>query len=143
MCRSLLKSFRVLGPDKDFELVTDSETVPVIADPKLVERIIYNLLGNATKFTLSRGEIRLRIEQRPGEVRLICTDTGMGIAADQLDSIFEKFRQGESIHQGLGVGRGLAFCKLAAEAMGGSIAVDSTEGKGSKFTVCLPVTPPA
>lgn len=117
----------------------------ILADCDILSRVIQNLLANAVKFTPKDGGlIRLNISPAGNRVRVSVTDNGPGIAPEYRQKIFEKFGQGElcAARQRYSTGLGLAFCKLAVEAHGGSIGLDSEEGKGSTFWLELPVTGP-
>ena len=116
-------------------------------DELRLRQIFFNLIGNAIKFT-EQGEVELRLaSSRPTPdgkgltLRFEVRDTGCGIPADKLHSVFERFTQADRFptrsHQGSGLG--LAIVKQLVEAMGGSIAVRSQEGKGSTFTVEIPL----
>lgn len=113
------------------------------ADKGLVSRILQNLITNAIKHTRHEQspEIVLSVEQIAGDVVLTVGDNGPGIAADQQEKIFTKFYQiySGSERKVKGLGLGLAFCKMAAETMSGSIRVESEEGKGARFVVALPI----
>ncbi len=108
------------------------------ADPELLRRAVTNLIGNAMKFTPSGGRIRADASAAPGAVLLRVTDDGQGIPARELPRIFDRFYQGEKHRRGHGLGLGLTFCRAALRAMGGDVAVESEEGKGSVFTLTLP-----
>ena len=91
------------------------------------------------KFT-QRGEVRVRVSGQGGYLTIAVSDTGAGIPADALNSIFEEFRQVEgSDPQQKGTGLGLPICRGFAELLGGTIGVESEVGKGSTFTVRVPV----
>ena len=140
----------------------------VQADGRKVKQIVYNLLSNAVKFTAERGDVTLRAARVPRSavghissgtpgrtfpladsafeefLEISVTDTGMGIPPESIDSLFKPFSQ---IDSGLsrkfeGTGLGLAMVKLLADLHGGAVAVESTLGKGSRFTVWLPVRAP-
>ncbi len=114
----------------------------LFGDPTKLRQVLLNLLSNAIKFT-GKGTVRLdaNIEERDGkaDLRLEVTDTGMGIPADKIDIIFESFKQADNstTRQFGGTGLGLAIVKNTVEMMGGSIALESAPGSGSKFTVKL------
>jgi signal transduction histidine kinase len=123
----------------EFSAVCADRTLIVRADRDKVERIVLNLLSNAIKFT-DRGRVELRCEVDDSEVRLIVEDTGRGIPRDQLERIFEPFVQ---VERGLnrtadGTGLGLSIARDLAEGMGGTLVAESTEGRGSAFTLSLP-----
>ena len=105
------------------------------ADPDLLERVLINLLGNALKFTPPTGKITLSVVPEGERARFAVRDTGPGIAPEFQSKIFEKFGQVESRAKGhkFSTGLGLTFCKLAVEAHGGRIGVQSEVGKGATF----------
>jgi PAS domain S-box-containing protein len=140
----------------------------IFADPRKLKQIVYNLLANAVKFTVEGGQVTLRALRvprssvgllsgaRPGRsfplidnefsefLQVSVTDTGIGISADGLEHLFRPFSQ---IDSGLarrfeGTGLGLAMVKVLAELHGGTLAVESTVGEGSCFTVWLPFRTP-
>jgi signal transduction histidine kinase len=110
----------------------------VLADSEIVTRIVQNLLANALRLTPADGEIRIGIVPGEEQTRVFVTDTGPGIAADFQAKIFDKYARAEKSGGGHTTGLGLTFCKLAVEAHGGQIGVDSEEGAGSTFWFTLP-----
>jgi signal transduction histidine kinase/CHASE1-domain containing sensor protein len=114
----------------------------VRADPERLQQILLNLVGNAIKFTGPGGRIRVTAVPAGERVEIRVEDTGRGIPADRLDSIFDPFvqvdRRGTDASQ-QGIGLGLAISRDLALAMGGDITVHSEEGKGSAFTLSLPL----
>ncbi len=110
---------------------------PVAADPKLIGRVIQNLVGNAIKFTPEGGRIWLTAQEADHSLQISISDTGRGIPISLQSQVFQKFVTGRV--KGRGTGLGLAFCKLAIEAHGGKIWVESEEGKGTTFTFTLPL----
>ncbi|MGQ9456343.1 MAG: ATP-binding protein [Armatimonadota bacterium] len=113
----------------------------VSADKHLIARVIQNLLSNALKFTPVDGKILVTGEKVDGQTRVSVTDNGPGIPKEYHTKIFEKFGQVEvrSNRQKYSTGLGLTFCKLAVEAHGGQIGVNSEPGKGSTFWFTLPL----
>ncbi len=113
-------------------------------DADKMNRILVNLLGNAIKFTPSDGSVTVAAQQAEDQraVSFSVRDTGEGIPPEAFERIFEKFGQVESRYGGRksSTGLGLTFCKLAVEAHGGSIQVDSEPGKGSVFSFTIPLT---
>lgn len=127
---------------RDRRIVTAPPGVPVTAlcDPDIVGRIVTNLVGNAIKFTPTGGEVRVAAELIGDEVRVTVADDGPGIPSGFRERIFEKFGQVANKEVGMppSSGLGLAFCKLAVQAHGGTIGVDSKVGTGSTFWFRLP-----
>jgi signal transduction histidine kinase len=129
------------GPLPDGRTLTLDASGPsfaLAADVGLVRRVIQNLLGNALRYTPAGGDVRVVVTPSDGEIRVAVIDTGPGIAPENQRRIFEKFGQVEERKDRVGTGLGLAFCKLAVEAHGGRIGVDSELGKGSTFWFTLP-----
>jgi signal transduction histidine kinase len=119
--------------------VTCNATIVARADPEKVTQILVNLFSNAIKFTPAGGRIAADCEVRDDRVLLSVRDTGGGMPADKLDSIFEPFIQLKEglADRGTGVGLGLAISRDLARAMMGDLTVESTEGAGSRFTLAL------
>jgi two-component system, sensor histidine kinase and response regulator len=119
----------------------NDQPVNLSCDPDVATRVIANLLGNALKFTPKSGEVRVATALEGNRVRTTVTDTGPGIPPEYRERIFEKFGQVEGRQEGkkYSTGLGLTFCKLAVEAHGGQIGVDSEIGHGSTFWFTLPV----
>jgi signal transduction histidine kinase len=104
-----------------------------------LERIFANLLHNAIKFTPELGRITVSSErQRDERVVVAVADTGPGLAAEEVATIFEKYRQATSPNLQEGTGLGLSIVKALAEAHGGWVEVSSTPGQGASFMVFLP-----
>jgi len=117
---------------------------PVYADPEIMDRVIHNLLDNALKFTPDDGQVRLwaRVDdsREPATMLLGVSDTGPGIPLEARPRLFKKFQQVVSTSgRRMGTGLGLPFCKLAVEAHGGEIWVESEVGRGSTFVIRLPL----
>jgi len=112
----------------------------VLADVERLGLAVDALLENAVKHTSADDVIELSvISDVPGTVRLVVGDAGVGIGADELQHVFERFRTGSSASGIRGTGLGLALVRAVANAHGGSAAVRSTPGKGSEFEIVLPV----
>ncbi len=118
-----------------------NESLPrVAADEERLEQILYNLIGNAIKFTL-QGHVRISAYEENNCVYITVSDTGIGIPETDLVSIFDSFSQvkGDATREFEGTGLGLAVTKNLVELHGGTITVKSTLGKGSEFTFNLPI----
>ncbi len=118
---------------------SNPETMWVAIDRYLYERIVFNLLSNAVKFTPAGGSIAVELNAEGDRVRLAVSDTGIGVADQDLPYLFEKYRQvdSSSTRRFEGTGLGLALVKEFAGLLGGAVSVTSTLGKGSTFAVEL------
>ena len=118
--------------------------ISVTVDAERLEQILINLLGNAVKFTPEGGAIEMTCSIGERAATISVRDTGVGIPSEKLELIFDPFVQVDN-NRGKreGVGLGLAISRKLARAMGGDIAVHSEEGKGSTFTLVLPLASPA
>jgi CheY-like chemotaxis protein/two-component sensor histidine kinase len=119
----------------------DPVAAPVSGDPTRLQQVAWNLISNAIKFTPAGGTVRIELKQVGSEVRLTVSDTGIGISADFLPHVFDRFSQKDSsstrTHGGLGLG--LAISKQLVELHGGTLTAHSEgEGHGATFTVTLP-----
>ena len=123
-----------------FALPACDDTAAVRADPEKLRQVLLNLLGNAIKFTDRGGEISIACDVGPTMVQLAVRDTGIGIPAERLQSIFEPFVQVDRrlSRPNEGVGLGLAISRELARGMGGELTATSTEGVGSTFVLTLP-----
>jgi signal transduction histidine kinase len=117
----------------------EPEAQVVTADERRIRQILFNLLSNAVKFTPAGGRIDVSAARVDGEIQVAVADTGSGIAAEDLDRIFEEFQQtGTGAKQQEGTGLGLALSKRLVELHGGRIWVESELGVGSRFVFTLP-----
>jgi signal transduction histidine kinase len=127
---------------RSLELVTSlPDQLPlVLADTTRLEQILLNLIQNALRHTPPGGIIAIAAIAMPTMVTISVSDTGEGIAAEDLPFVFERFYRGDSSRsrETGGAGLGLALVRELTEAMDGSVSVESTLGRGSRFTVCLP-----
>jgi signal transduction histidine kinase len=112
-------------------------------DAHRVRQVVDNLLSNAVKYTEPGGAVTLALGEADGEVALDVSDTGIGIAADELEHVFARFfRGGQAQRQHIpGTGIGLSIVSAIVEAHGGRIEVDSEPGRGTTFRVRLPRVP--
>jgi signal transduction histidine kinase len=108
-------------------------------DADRIERVLFNLLHNAIKYSPPGGTIRLRAVPGPGQVRVEVADAGPGIPADQLPRLFKRFSQLEGAAGKGGIGLGLSIVKALVEAHGGAVGVESELEKGSTFWFTLPI----
>jgi signal transduction histidine kinase len=133
-------SFRAQASASGISLV--EEIVPPASlaaiDSARVLQVLINLLGNAIKFTPANGEVSVRVERIDDEIRVAVSDTGVGIAPDHLEAVFERFHQ-VNTNDRRGVGLGLYISKCIVQGHGGRIWAESRMGKGSTFCFTLPI----
>ncbi len=137
LARTAIATLRPLAAERTVELVATS-AVQIDIDANLILRVISNLLSNAIKFTKSDGRIRIEVQLADGHPRVAVSDDGPGIAAEHHHLVFEKFGQTTAGARSGGSGLGLTFCRMAIEAHGGTIALESELGRGSTFWFTLP-----
>ncbi len=124
------------------EVAIDGPLPPVWADPDRLRQVLWNLVGNAVKFT-DRGQVRLEARARPDRtVEVAVRDTGPGIPPEELETIFAKFAQLPGNRRS-GAGLGLAICRELVEHMGGRVWAESEIGQGSVFRFTLPAAAPS
>jgi len=144
VARSALDAVRPAAEAKGVLLVADLQpgSAEFCGDPDRLQQVIWNLLSNAIKFTQRSGKVELRIERVQSDVRIGVADTGVGIARDALDHVFDRFWQADSSStrsQG-GLGLGLAIVRHLVEVHGGTVRAESEgENQGARFTVSMPV----
>ena len=142
--RDALLAVQPLAVAKKLEITVDADPALslIYADASRLQQVVTNLLSNAVKFTPSGGALRIRLRQLGADVELEVADTGEGIAADFLPSVFEAFRQADGSTTRIqgGLGLGLSIVKHLVGAHGGAVRVRSDgPGRGATFTVQLPV----
>ncbi len=136
-----MQTVEKLAEDKDIRIKVDApEMLPVCTDRDKLVRVFVNLLTNAIKFSPEGGEVRVTLIDKSDHITAIVEDNGIGIPAEKLSRIFDKFYQvdGSSTRKAGGSGLGLAIIKGILEGQGGDIRVESKPGKGSAFTFTLP-----
>jgi signal transduction histidine kinase len=139
--RDTAAEFQMMTGDHRIEVDLPQDLPLVMADPRRARQVLRNLVENAVKYSPGGGEIRIEARPQQGELHVSVGDTGIGIDADQLDRIFDRFYQVDSASTRKvgGSGLGLAISKAIIEAHGGAIWVDSQPGVGSTFHVTLPL----
>jgi signal transduction histidine kinase len=127
---------------KGVGLVADLPPAPVRQrhDPQRIGQVLSNLIGNALKFTPAGGTVTVRLEPVTDGARLIVADTGLGIDAQELPHVFDRFYRGTLANEerGTGSGLGLSIVRSVVEMHGGSVSIDSTLGEGTRVSVHLP-----
>jgi heavy metal sensor kinase len=132
--------FQSAAEDKGITIVCQADAkICVDGDMRLIQRMIANLLDNAIKFTAPTGRVEVSVDTNENQRVIInVSDTGIGIAPEDLSQIFERFYRCDPSRSQAGTGLGLSFARTVARAHGGDITVTSTPGQGSTFSVTLP-----
>lgn len=140
--KDALDGLRQQAEGKGLELVFDCTDAPVTADPQRLKQVLYNLVGNAIKFT-EAGGVTVRAQDVGDRTVFSVTDTGCGVAEEDIDRIFERFEQvdGSDARAHGGFGLGLAITRQLVELHGGSIRATSVVGEGSCFIFDIPHGP--
>src|SRR5262249_1697709 len=152
VCEGLMSLTRPIAERKNITLeYRIDEAIPLLRqDPGRLRQALYNLLSNATKFTPEGGRVILRARAELRFLVVEVQDTGIGIAADDRETIFEKFRQAKAPGQGetvltrehQGTGLGLSIVRELTKLLGGDVHLESQPGKGSTFTLRIPLMLP-
>lgn len=142
--KNVLTLYQMVARQRKIELVLDAEAgLPAVqADPEPFDRVIFNLVSNALKFTGAGGKITLGARRQKGSVEVFIADTGKGIPPEMQAHLFERFYQadvaGQKSQRIQGTGLGLYIVKQTVEGMGGRIGVESELGQGTRFSIVLP-----
>lgn len=139
------EAFHDYAKDKEIDYNIDVKHVPINGwiDKGTMERILFNLLSNAFKYTPKGGKVSFSIDKVEDELQLIVSDTGLGMDKDETEKIFDRFYRGDNEETLFGSsGIGLNLVQQLLKLHHGTIKVDSEKGKGSKFTVCIPLLHP-
>ena len=124
------------------QIIADPRIGPVSGDPDRLQQVVWNLVSNAVKFTPRQGRVQVRLERVNSHVEVVVSDSGVGISADFLPHVFERFRQAEggTTRKTGGLGLGLSIVRHIVEMHGGSVEASSAgEGSGATFRVTLPL----
>ena len=124
-----------------FRLDSTEDAVPIQADAEALRRALLILMDNAAKYTPPGGSVHVRVERQDGFAITSVTDTGIGIDPEDLDRVFDRFWRADKARsrQHGGAGLGLSIAKCIVDLHGGGVSVLSEPGKGSQFTVRLPL----
>ena len=145
IAEDVVSSFQDMAASKNITLQADvcEEDLPVEADANKIGVALSNLVRNAITFTSEGGHVLVKVEPVPGHAQVSVSDDGIGIPANDLSKVFERFFQVEShlTRRNTGMGLGLSVAKTMVELHGGRIWAESVEGMGSTFTFLLPVRP--
>jgi signal transduction histidine kinase len=128
------------GSNRSLSLTTEPEEITISADGRRVRQVVFNLVSNAVKFTPAEGRVGVSARLDDGQVEIAVADTGPGIAPEELETIFEEFKQATDGKRAEGTGLGPLSRKLV-ELHGDRLWVESAAGNGSTFRFTLPVGP--
>jgi len=143
-------SYEVQERNINFSIISEHEKIELRFDPDKIDKILYNLIANAFKFTPDNGTITIHLsivkgnqikidESSENMLEIIVEDSGIGISGKDLPKIFERFYQADTSYKNIGTGIGLALAKELVELHLGKISIESELGKGSRFRVLLPI----
>jgi two-component system, OmpR family, manganese sensing sensor histidine kinase len=121
--------------------VASQQTAIVYGNPSQIERILSNLLDNALRYTPSGGRVDVELKRSGSEITVLIRDSGIGIAPEHLERIFDRFWRADPARSGGGSGLGLAIARALARRHGGDVAVKSGLGLGSEFAAWFPIRP--
>jgi two-component system, OmpR family, sensor kinase len=145
LARTTLEQMRLLSDDKNISISIDTARVaPVMGDAGRLKQVIVNLLDNSIKHTMSGGAISLSIRTSPSKVIMLVSDNGVGISANALPHIFERFYRADKtrFRDVQGAGLGLSIVQAICQAHGGTVKAISQEGQGTTIAVELPLADP-
>lgn len=125
--------------DKKIEFSGEFPTAMFTGNKELMQHLWLNILGNSVKYTPAGGEIAVEVIPREDTITVQIGDTGEGMSKETMEHLFDPYYQGDASHSSQGLGLGLSIAKRIVELCGGTIAVQSELGTGSKFTVTLPI----
>ena len=140
LVRDACELLETVAEDRGLSLTCEMpETFTVLGDPRMIQRILANLIDNAVKYTPSGGTVKVSLSETGGEEVVVAVqDTGIGIPAGDLPHVFERFYRCDQSRSEPGTGLGLSLARALARAHYGDITVTSTLGQGSTFTLTLP-----
>jgi signal transduction histidine kinase len=133
------KRYESVAPDFVFEIAAGSNTLEIVGDPRLLDHAITNLLSNAVKYSGDSRRVDIRIGSDAGRARIAVRDYGIGIDAADLPKLFGRYFRADNAKGLSGTGIGLNLVRGLVELHGGTVRAESTLGKGSTFTVELPI----
>lgn len=138
----LEKTVRRWSPVAERDWAADGTAGEIVADPDRLETMLDSLIENAVKFTGPGDRIALAARREDGAVVVEVSDSGIGIPADDLPHVFDRFRSGSAAGERAGSGLGLAIARTAVEARGGTLTACSMPGAGTTFVARIPYEPP-
>ncbi len=141
--RTLIAATALQHPERTVEFVTEIDQMRLRADPQRMRQVIDNLMSNALKYSPEHEPVSVRVDAEGGYLSTFVADEGIGIPADELPRLFERFHRARNVSSRYygGLGLGLYISRAIIEAHGGRISVETEEGRGSVFRVDLPLPP--
>jgi signal transduction histidine kinase len=139
-CRSVVEDMQLLSETHNIQWESDCQVATVNVDPKLVRRALTNLLSNAVKYSASGSTVSVALRCDRQQATLVVRDQGIGIPAADQKHLFEDFYRATNVSTISGSGMGLTIVQQAVKAHNGAITFESEEGKGTTFTLTLPVS---
>jgi two-component system, OmpR family, sensor kinase len=133
---------REIAPGSTIVEQLGGRSLRMVGDPKLLSQVFDNLLSNAIKYSPGGGAVRITSRAEGSSFVVAVEDHGIGIPAADVDRLFERYFRGSNVSGIVGTGVGLNLVKMVVDLHGGSVTVESREGRGSRFTVRLPLKPP-
>jgi two-component system, OmpR family, phosphate regulon sensor histidine kinase PhoR len=139
--RTALEAVRTRGEDRRIQILTDlqEDIPPLNGNPIRLRQMVVNLLDNAIKYTPEGGSVHLVCRREEDQVILQVSDTGIGIPSSEEPYIFNKFFRATNVQNTTGTGLGLSIVRSVAENHNGRVWVESNLGKGTTFTIVLPI----
>ena len=140
LCTQTAQRFQLSADKAGVALRARAGHVPVISDPRLIETVVNNFVSNAIRYTPPGGTVEIRARRRRAAAAIIVRDSGIGIAAEQLERIFDRLYRVDEARGRVtgGSGLGLPIARRAAQSIGARIEVESKPGSGSEFRLLLP-----
>jgi signal transduction histidine kinase len=140
LAREALELYELVAKDSGVLVVTHlAPDVKILADRRRISQVCANVIDNAIKYTAAAGQVEVSVLAADGDGVLRVTDTGVGIAPEDLSRVWERLFRADPSRGERGLGLGLSLVKAVVEAHGGSVTLDSTLGKGSTFEIRLPL----
>jgi signal transduction histidine kinase len=139
----VVELYRYAAEEKEITIETNvPRDIALPVDPGRIRQVFANLVDNAIKYTPDKGKVRIDAFRNGNRVGVSFSDTGIGIGSDEIDQIWDRLYRGKRVRHHAGLGLGLSLVKAIVHAHGGSVEVESEEGKGSVFSVFLPSVSP-
>jgi len=134
---NVVKEHGEVAKEKGLKIITKIEKVPyMLGNSELIRTLVRNLVSNAVKFT-DKGCVRIACKKQDNDMMILVEDTGVGIKKENIEKLFRPYSKLDPLKDGIGVG--LVICKKIVNLHKGTIKVESKLGKGTKFTILIPI----